>query len=329
MDIRNYSPEECKSKGTYNSEQEKNSCPENQDVPNMELSQFAKPAFSNDGNWSYIYLHNSRIRSFRNFMDKNSPFPTFVLQIKCKERMGYSHTERREHFKASGQLAAGGIVFIQGCPKDIQFFFTSKSLPFRLVYDCATHKPAEIPDQVMRPFRQLVEIGSKRIGILPKPFSHYAAGHVRLRIVSGQLKGLEGYVLRVNRDRKLIMQIGQLTLAISGIHREEFEEVLPAGISAKFTSREQSCIQENVAKSLFVPQTQEEVLLCADNARQIMRQALCFHERGNNEIATNILIALFHEVTRISITLSYMHTLDTSPISNVEKAIKDWIALLS
>lgn len=262
-------------------------------------------------------------------MDKNSPFPTFVLQIKCKERRGNSHTEKREHFKTSEQLVAGGIVFIQGCPKDIQFFFTSKSLPFRLVYDCATHKPAEIPDQVMRPFRQLVEIGSKRIGILPKPFSHYAAGHVRLRIVSGQLKGLEGYVLRINHDRKLVMQVGQLTLAISGIHREEFEEVPPATVSAKPASRGQSCIQEDVARSLFIPQTQKDVLLCANNAKQIMHQALNFHEHRKNEIATDILTTLLQEIAHIFISLSYTHSLDLSPIFNVEKAIKSRIILLT
>ena len=42
---------------------------------------------------------------------------------------------------------------------------------------------------------------------------------------TGILKGQEGYLIRIARDRKLVMKIGDMVVAIGGIYKEEFEEV--------------------------------------------------------------------------------------------------------
>ena len=54
---------------------------------------------------------------------------------------------------------------------------------------------------------------------------HYAEGKVRLRVLTGILAGQEGYLVRIARDRRLVVDLGGLTVAISGIHGEQFEEI--------------------------------------------------------------------------------------------------------
>jgi hypothetical protein len=60
---------------------------------------------------------------------------------------------------------------------------------------------------------------------LQHPIGHYAEGNVRLRVLTGILKGQEGYLIRIARDRKLVMKIGDMVVAIGGVHKEQFEEV--------------------------------------------------------------------------------------------------------
>ncbi len=58
-----------------------------------------------------------------------------------------------------------------------------------------------------------------------KPITEYAKGNPLLRITSGIFEGLEGYVVRIDRDRKLVMAVGNMTVAVSGVHKESFEKV--------------------------------------------------------------------------------------------------------
>ena len=67
-----------------------------------------------------------------------------------------------------------------------------------------------------------------RIRFLLHPFHYYARNRILLRITTGELAGLEGYVIRIDRDRRLVMDVGGMSVAISGVHAERFEEVAPA-----------------------------------------------------------------------------------------------------
>ncbi len=77
----------------------------------------------------------------------------------------------------------------------------------------------------MQPFMQIMKDDPTRIRILQNPIEHYAEGNVKLRVLTGILKGQEGYVIRIARDRKLVMKIGDMVVAVGGIYKEEFEEV--------------------------------------------------------------------------------------------------------
>jgi hypothetical protein len=118
-----------------------------------------------------------------------------------------------------------GFVFLQGRTKDLQQFLSLKYPFFHLVKDHNTGVPAVIPDKQMRPFMQIMENDPTRIRILLNPIEYYAEGNVKLRVLTGILKGQEGYLIRINRDRKLVIEIGDMVVAIGGIHKEQFEEV--------------------------------------------------------------------------------------------------------
>ena len=63
----------------------------------------------------------------------------------------------------------------------------------------------------------------ERVTFLRDPFVKFAKDHVKLRVLTGVLRGQEGYVVRILRDRQLVMEFGGYAVAISNVHREDFE----------------------------------------------------------------------------------------------------------
>lgn len=86
-----------------------------------------------------------------------------------------------------------------------------------------TGKPASIKNSVMKPFMKVVESDPDRVTFLRDPFVKFARDHVKLRVLTGILKGQEGYVIRILRDRQLVMDFGGNAVAISNVHNEDFE----------------------------------------------------------------------------------------------------------
>lgn len=84
---------------------------------------------------------------------------------------------------------------------------------------------AEIPNSRMEPFMRVAQTDPDRIRFLLRPFIYYSNNRTLLRIVSGDFAGLEGYVIRIARDRKIVIDVGGMGVAIGGIHAERFEEV--------------------------------------------------------------------------------------------------------
>lgn len=72
---------------------------------------------------------------------------------------------------------------------------------------------------------RVAETEPERLRFLLRPFVYYSKNRTKLRIVTGKYAGLEGYVIRIARDRKLVMDVGGMAVALSGIHAERFEEV--------------------------------------------------------------------------------------------------------
>ena len=118
-----------------------------------------------------------------------------------------------------------GLIFIQGDSQKIQDYLDEKMSPHKLCKNCSTGEVATIPCNQMEPFMRVAETEPERLRFLLRPFVYYSKNRTLLRIVTGDYAGLEGYVIRIARDRKLVMDVGGMAVAVAGIHAERFEEV--------------------------------------------------------------------------------------------------------
>ncbi len=177
--------------------------------------------------WGYILIHNKKIDAFEaqmrayNTANPSSAHECFI-----------HYTVRRKKKKDSQGIVkkvvdekvptVSGLVFLQGETKELQQFLLANYPLLHLINDCSTSRPAIIPDKVMRPFMEVVSTHPENVTFLREPFEKFAKDHVKLRVLTGPFTGLEGYVIRVDRDRQLIMEFGGYTVAIRGIHNEDF-----------------------------------------------------------------------------------------------------------
>lgn len=177
--------------------------------------------------WCYVHVHYKKTKGLEQdcaiFAD--APVLCFVdrsTSSRVPKRL--SQGKRVEHDTGSG------LVFFQGEAADVQRYLNNHyPNPIHLVKDPATGMPAVIPNDQMIPFMQASRLGSSLVRIMDHPISYYAEGHKLMRILTGILKGREGYVVRKAGDRKFILPFGNKSLSISNIHKELFEEVVEQG----------------------------------------------------------------------------------------------------
>lgn len=174
----------------------------------------------NPVSWSYLFIHHTKVMSFEEQLKKDGLTYFVHKTIKNVPR----HRDRggmREIEKPT----VSGLIFIQGHPDKIQSYLNVKMPSHKLCKNCSTGKVATIPCNQMEPFMRVAETEPERLRFLLRPFVYYSKNRTLLRIVTGDYAGLEGYVIRIARDRKLVMDVGGMAVALSGVHAERFEEV--------------------------------------------------------------------------------------------------------
>lgn len=77
----------------------------------------------------------------------------------------------------------------------------------------------------MQSFIRLSAVDEGGIRVLEKPLEYYSEGNRKVRVVSGILKGTEGYIVRISREKCLVTALGNITVAISGIIKESIEDL--------------------------------------------------------------------------------------------------------
>ena len=63
----------------------------------------------------------------------------------------------------------------------------------------------------------------ERVTFLRDPFVKFAKDHVKLRVLTGIMAGQVGYVVRILKNRQLVMDFGGYAVAINNVHNEDFE----------------------------------------------------------------------------------------------------------
>ena len=168
--------------------------------------------------WGYLFVHSKKVEKFEAEVNKDG-------HCRCFVHRSVFYEKARHGVKEIEKPSISGFVFLQGST-DFLKQYLHEHYPFlHLIRDHNTGVPAVIPDSQMQPFMQIIKDDPTRIRILQHPIGHYAEGNVRLRVLTGILKGQEGYLIRIARDRKLVMKMGDMVVAIGGVHKEQFEEV--------------------------------------------------------------------------------------------------------
>jgi hypothetical protein len=190
-----------------------------------------------------------KVREYQRTVVYRFLFKTFVYTTanhrKRMEDCTYSETEFQKHMSASryisdfeGQAgqegagkkmpenAGGGYLFVYAPIRKLNKVLRMITPHRFAAMDFITHKAARIPDGQMKDFVQIYESLPWDINILKYPISRYAGTHQRIRITGGVLKGLEGFIVRMHRDRNLVFSFGSMTLSIGGIHALPFKVIV-------------------------------------------------------------------------------------------------------
>lgn len=213
--------------------------------------------------WCYLFIHHARVDAVCKVLEKQ--YPVFIHK---------SIIYRRENkrIRQEEKPTVSGLVFIQGNGTDIQNLLESKYPGLSLAKDCSTYQIAVIPDSTMRPFMQVSEVAPTRIRFMPHTFGYYSDGNPLIRITSGLLAGLEGYRIRIARDKCLVTSFGGMTVAIGGIHRESFEnldeyvrlrrEQQRSGMDSSYVAL--TPLQQEIDSCFFTPQSQLDVIAMSE-----------------------------------------------------------------
>lgn len=179
--------------------------------------------------WSYLFIRNRDSENFSLKAETEGGFKTFVHRTIITEATGKTSKVKSEDQNSGkpteGRPTISGLIFIQGKTKVIKKYLWERFPQYHLVNDCSTRKAAVIPDSVMQPFMRIANTDPSRIRFLVNPLTHYAEGNTLVEIMTGPLAGLQGYIIRIDRDRKIVIGVGDMTVAIGGVHKENFEKV--------------------------------------------------------------------------------------------------------
>ena len=190
---------------------------ENESIPEVVPSNDDK---DNCTSWSYLFVHNQKVKSIEEQLKKDGVTHFVHKTIKYVPRH-----RNRGGMREVETSSVSGLIFLQGDPEILQDYLDKNIKPYKLCKNCSTGKVATIPCNQMEPFMRVAETEPERLRFLLRPFIYYSKNRTLLRIVTGEYAGLEGYVIRIARDRKLVMDVGGMAVVLSGVHAERFEEV--------------------------------------------------------------------------------------------------------
>lgn len=250
-----------------------------------------------NGKWCYLFVHRSKLsmvemklkKSFTTFIHRSVVIARKNKGIKCKERITIS-----------------GLLFVQGDVDKIKSCLSENFYGLHLVNDCSTGRTAVIPDALMRPFMQISDISPDRIRFMPHPFKYYSEGHPLVRITSGALKGLEGYQVRISRDRCLVTSLGGMTVAIGGVSKDTFENVQEfirrrreqLNENSNQPERALTPVEANIESCFFTPHDQLDLMAIAGGLDVWVNKARAHVDMGRFDDAVNIVLFILEETGR-------------------------------
>ena len=320
--------------------------------------------------WSYLFIRKRDAEYFSLKAETEGGFRTFIHRTIVTDASGKSEkgkpngsAQDREASNGAteGRPTISGLIFIQGKTKVVKKYLWERFPQYHLVNDCSTRKAAVIPDSVMQPFMRIAGTDPSRIRFLVNPLTHYAEGNTLVEIMTGPLAGLQGYIIRIDRDRKLVIGVGDMTVAIGGVHKENFEKVeeVARAVNTRQRARRQAeqrrlrerieanvnvnadvspqppdprlltPIQQKVDTAFFTPETFNDILVITTNIELWTERARRLIQAGNLADASEILTFLLEEIGYWFTNIYKKKSIDLTPVKKAgNKAYKTALTIL-
>lgn len=313
--------------------------------------------------WSYLFIRKRDAEYFSLKAETEGGFRTFIHRTIVTDASGKTSKVKSEDQNSEkpteGRPTISGIIFIQGKTKVIKKYLWERFPQYHLVNDCSTRKAAVIPDSVMQPFMRIANTDPSRIRFLVNPLTHYAEGNTLVEIMTGPLAGLQGYIIRIERDRKLVIGVGDMTVAIGGVHKENFEKVeeVARAVNIRQRARRQAeqrrlrerievnvnadvalqppdprlltPIQQKVDTAFFFPETFNDILVITTNIELWTERARRLIQAGNLADASEILTFLLEETGYWFTNIYKKKSIDLTPVKKAgNKAYKTALTIL-
>jgi hypothetical protein len=173
--------------------------------------------------WGYLFIQHFAAEKFEKTLETVKLEGDFKPKCFIHRTINYKRKPNGKGIMKEEKPTISGLVFLQGETDDLKDFLKNNFPQYHLVNNCTTGKPASIQNRIMKPFMDLMKLEPERVTFLRDPFEKFAKDHVKLRILTGIMAGQEGYVVRILRDRQLVMDFGGYAVAIKGVHNEDFE----------------------------------------------------------------------------------------------------------
>ncbi len=318
--------------------------------------------------WSYLFIRKRDAEYFSLKAETEGGFRTFIHRTIITDESGKptkgkpnGSAQDREagNGTTEGRPTISGLIFIQGKTKVVKKYLWERFPQYHLVNDCSTRKAAVIPDSVMQPFMRIANTDPSRIRFLVNPLTHYAEGNTLVEIMTGPLSGLQGYIIRIDRDRKLVIGVGDMTVAIGGVHKENFEKVeeVARAVNIRQRARRQAeqrrlrerieanvnadvapqppdprlltPIQQKVDTAFFTPETFNDILVITTNIELWTERARRLIQAGNLADASEILTFLLEEIGYWFTNIYKKKSIDLTPVKKAgNKAYKTALTIL-
>lgn len=303
--------------------------------------------------WSYLFIRKRDAEYFSLKAETEGGFRTFIHRTIVTDASGKptkgkpngsAQDREASNGATEGRPTISGLIFIQGKTKVIRKYLWERFPQYHLVNDCSTRKAAVIPDSVMQPFMRIAGTDPSRIRFLVNPLTHYAEGNTLVEIMTGPLAGLQGYIIRIDRDRKLVIGVGDMTVAIGGVHKENFEKVeeVARAVNIRQRARRQAeqrrlrerieanvnadvalqppdprlltPIQQKVDTAFFTPETFNDILVITTNIELWTERARRLIQAGNLADASEILTFLLEEIGYWFTSIYKKKSIDLTPV---------------
>ena len=173
--------------------------------------------------WGYLFIQHFAAEKFEKTLEGAKLEGDFKPKCFIHRTVSYQRKPNGKGVAKVEKPSVSGLVFLQGETQHLRAFLQKNFQQYHLVNNCATGKPASIKDSVMKPFMQVLTTEPERVTFLRDPFVKFARDHVKLRILTGIMAGQVGYVVRILKNRQLVMDFGGYAVAINNVHNEDFE----------------------------------------------------------------------------------------------------------